>query len=69
MEATMTRTQTQNWPKAYEHAREQLSLLKVLSECAPRYFDRWARMIQLEQAIALYENGRRNIELYNTMIG
>ena len=68
MEATMTRTQTNNWKKAYEHAREQLSLLKVLSEFDKK-FDGWARMVQLEQAVALYENGRRNIELYNTMIG
>lgn len=66
MEVTMTRTQ--NWQKAYEHAREQLSLLKVLSEFDKK-FDGWARMVQLEQAVALYENGRRSEDIYNIMMG
>lgn len=68
MEATMITKQTKNWKEVYEHAREQIALLNVLSEFDKK-FDGWARMVQLEQAVALYENGRRNIELYNTMIG
>lgn len=68
MEATMTTKQTNNWKKAYEHAREQLSLLKVLSEFDKK-FDGWARMVQLEQAVALYENGRRSEDIYNIMMG
>lgn len=61
-------TRTQNWQKAYEHAREQLSLLKVLSEFDKK-FDGWARMVQLELAVALYENGRRSEDIYNIMMG
>lgn len=65
---TMLKTDM-NWKKAYDKAREQLSLLKVLSDMSPACFDKWAKMIQLEQAIILYENGRRSEEIYNTMIG
>lgn len=68
MEATMTTKQTKNWKEVYEHAREQIALLNVLSEFDKK-FDGWARMVQLEQAVALYENGRRSEDIYNIMMG
>lgn len=67
MEATMT-TQTKNWKEAYEHAREQIALLNILREFDKK-FDGWARKVQLEQAVALYENGRRSEDIYNIMMG
>lgn len=68
MEATMTTKQTKNWKEAYEHAREQIALLNVLREFDKK-FDGWARKVQLEQAVALYENGRRSEDIYNIMMG
>ena len=68
MEATMTTKQKKNWKEVYEHAREQIALLNVLSEFDKK-FDGWARMVQLEQAVALYENGRSSEDVYNIMMG
>lgn len=61
----------QDWKRAYENAKEQLALLKVLNEMDTSNvcFDKWGKMIQLEQAIALYENGRRYKEIYSIMMG
>lgn len=69
MEMTTVKSKL-DWEKAYENAKEQLALLKILNEVNSRNicYDKLGKMIQLEQAIALYENRRYN-EVYSIMMG
>lgn len=70
MEMTTVKSKL-DWEKAYENAKEQLALLKILNEVNSSNicYDKLGKMIQLEQAIALYENGRRYNEVYSIMMG
>lgn len=64
-------TQEYNWPLALNMAKEELASLKVLkmfkkNKEATEYL---LREMQLQQALALYENGKRSPDLYMLLIG
>lgn len=64
-------TQEYNWNLALNMANEELASLKIL-KTSVKHKKATAcllREMQLQQALALYENGRREPDLYMLLIG